>query len=94
MRTRLKGLFLRKGVKALERMNVLNNVRAAQFSVSFSPENGAAVTSLRTFVRRSTFNTYLCSYLLQGKRLKEIKKMFKYNVWRNFRDCSKDKINF
>ena len=51
-------------LKALLRTNVLNDVTAALFSVSFSQlpaaknntENGAAVTSLRTFVRSSNFN--------------------------------------
>ena len=44
-------------------MNILNDVTAAPFSVSFSQppavkkdtENGAAVTSLRTFGHRSAF---------------------------------------
>ena len=50
-------------IKALQRTNVLNDITAAPFSVSFSQlpavkkdtENGAAVTSLRTFVRSNDF---------------------------------------
>ena len=46
-------------LQSLRRMNVLNDVTAARFSVSFSQlpatknhYNGAAVMSLRTFIRR------------------------------------------
>ena len=51
-------------LKTLLRKNVLNDVTAAPFSVSFSQlpavkkdtENGAVVTSLRTFIRSSAFD--------------------------------------
>ena len=52
-------------LKILLRTNILNDVTAAPFSMSFSQqpavkntENGAAVTSLRTFVRSSDFSKY------------------------------------
>ena len=53
-------------LKALLRTNVLNDVTAASFSVSFSQlpavkkdiEYSAAVTSLRTFIRSSAFRIH------------------------------------
>ena len=55
---------------SLLRMNVLNDVTAALFLVSFSQlpavkkdtKNGAAVTSLRTFIRSSAFSIYLVRF--------------------------------
>ena len=60
--------FLRIGIQTLLHTNVLNDVSAAPFSVSFSQlpaakkptENGAAVMSLRTLVRNSAFTVYFC----------------------------------
>ena len=59
-------------VKALLRTKVLNDVRAALFWVSFftagiwekDTENGAAVTSLRTFVRISAFSEELTKRII------------------------------
>ena len=55
-------------LKALLHTNVLNDVTAAPFLVSFSQlpaakkhRNGAAVTSLRTFVRSSAFHKVIQS---------------------------------
>ena len=59
--------FLKLVVKALLHTNILNNVTAAPFSVSFSQlpavkkkqkKNGAVVTLLRTFVHSSAFNIF------------------------------------
>ena len=59
-------------LKSLLRTNVLNDVTATPFSVSFSQlpavkkptENSAAVTSLRTFVFRYGFNKKVISKLM------------------------------
>ena len=60
-------------LKALLRTNVLNDVTAAPFQVSFSQlpaakntENGAAVTSLRSFLFRDDFSNcfFFSGYLL------------------------------
>ena len=61
-------------LKSLLRTNVLNDVTAAKFSVSFfqlsaveNIENSAAVTSLRTFICSSDFRStkYLSNLRLQ-----------------------------
>ena len=65
-------------LKALLCTNVLNDVTAAPCSVSFSQlpaakkntKNGAAVTSLRTFVHSSAFTSFLI-HKIEKARLKE-----------------------